>query len=152
MAYRVELTHRGQKNILPEKHCYWEFANKQLLRKLEDNPELRGRVIQTFDYTAVCQKIVFFDEILEEDEVDIIFVKDEQIFKGALFFEIQEWEQVKEVLKEEEFGADTEEELALQCINFYIENADKHYDSTEKTMRHWQFINGFTAHIFPIWE
>ena len=47
--FRIELSFNGQKNVIPQKYSVWELANKALLRKLEDDPRLRGRVFEEPD-------------------------------------------------------------------------------------------------------
>ena len=99
---------------------------------------------------AEFQVVKIYDSILEETKQDIIFIRKGRKFRGALFFELDDWETVTEVLRLLKVTADSEEELAKKAITFYCEYAQTTYESTERTMRHWQYINGFTSHIFPI--
>lgn len=95
---------------------------------------------------VICKKVILLDEILGEETIDIIFEKENKIYQGALFFELDTFNKVKEILKVETFeGADIP--VIRQVFNFYLENATKVSDTTISTMEHWQHINGFSPYM-----
>lgn len=95
----------------------------------------------------VAKKVLVRSTLLEETFMQILFEKDGKVFEGALFFEKDDDNVELEVVKQEEIEADSDKELMEKVITFYMENATKTFESTAQSMRHWQFMNGFTSTI-----
>ncbi|MDD4804909.1 MAG: hypothetical protein PHN69_07195 [Candidatus Pacebacteria bacterium] len=95
----------------------------------------------------VAKKVLVRSTLLEETFMQILFEKDGKVFEGALFFEKDDDNVELEVVKQEEIEADSDKELMEKVITFYMENATKTFESTARSMRHWQFMNGFTSTI-----
>jgi hypothetical protein len=95
----------------------------------------------------VAKKVLVRSTLLEETFMQILFEKDGKVFEGALFFEKDDDNVELEVIKQEEIEADSDKELMEKVITFYMENATKTFESTAQSMRHWQFMNGFTSTI-----
>lgn len=94
-----------------------------------------------------------FNNILKETKVTGIFTRNGKEFYGPLFWEKQEDDEVKEILEEVTIPDGESEKAEVSCvIDKYIELAEKHgikaYKDTEKTMKHWQYMNGFSNTIF----
>lgn len=96
-----------------------------------------------------CQKVVIntFDEI----EEDIVFIKNDIVFIGALFFKKDSFVKIEKVLKEEVFESDdtikSDIVLVKNVFNFYMQNCSKLTNDTLKTLQHWQFMNNFSRFI-----
>lgn len=95
----------------------------------------------------VAKKVLVRSTLLEETFMQILFEKDGKVYEGALFFEKDDDNVELEVVKQEEIEADSDKELMEKVITFYMENATKTFESTAQSMRHWQFMNGFTSTI-----
>ncbi len=94
-----------------------------------------------------------YNGLLEETKVKGIFTRNGKEFFGPLFWEKDEEDEVKEILAEVTILDGESEEAEVSCvIDEYIELAKKHglkvFKDTEKTMKHWQFMNGFSNVIF----
>lgn len=93
---------------------------------------------------AKIQIAKVYSELLEETETDIIIEANNKTFKGALFFEIDPWERVTEVLEEVVLDTDV-----LTIILKAYDLMKKHGriakdDKTLLTMIHWQYMNHFS--------
>lgn len=96
---------------------------------------------------VICKKVRIKDLVLQEETNNIIFIKDDKIFKDALFFELDnQYEKIIKVYKEITFEG-SEINVLKNVLDFYMKNAIKVYKDTLKTLQHWQFINGFTSII-----
>lgn len=94
-----------------------------------------------------------YNRLTEKTKVIGIFSRNGKDFFGPLFWEKDEEDEVKEVLAERTVLDGESEEAEVACvIDEYIELAAKYgakvYKDTEKTMKHWQFMNGFSNVIF----
>ena len=96
---------------------------------------------------AVFKKVLLYSEILAEHYVDIVFEKDGKIYRGALFFELDLDEKYVYEHVTENVETETDEELVERAIAFYQEWYDNTYSTTADTMKHWQYMNGFTEQI-----
>ncbi len=94
-----------------------------------------------------------YNGLTEETKTKGIFTRNGKDFYGPLFWEKDEDEEIKDVLAEVKMPDGENEEAEITCvIDEYIELAKKHgvkvYEDTVKTMKHWQFMNGFSDVIF----
>lgn len=93
-----------------------------------------------------------YNEILENEKVEIIFEKNGRTFCGALFWEEEPDSKILEVLDTAEIEDKFERNEVLNCIQKYIEFSVKYEKETFKdtlaTMLHWQLMNGFSKEVF----
>jgi hypothetical protein len=94
-------------------------------------------------------KVTVYSSILETKTTKFAFEKDNRIFVNPLFGELDEDEEIVSIQWESTITAETEKELVENCIDLIMNNFRTGKD-IEKTMKHWQYMNGFTNHIFPI--
>lgn len=99
----------------------------------------------------VCKKVVLFSKSLEKYKEEIVFIKGDKIYEGALFFPLEKDNVITKVIKEETIK-DVSESLSFKILekvfDFYLNNCSKKYSSTLSTMKHWQYINGFSNCMF----
>lgn len=93
-----------------------------------------------------------YSAILGEERIEVIFERKGREFWGALFWEKDEDNVVKEVIETVEINACYESNEVLNSIQKYIELSIKHgrkvYNDTLSTMLHWQYVHGFSSKIF----
>jgi hypothetical protein len=102
--------------------------------------------------TVLAKKVLVRNVILEEESLKIRFRKDGKLFQGALFWTDLEDDVELKVLNQEVIEAESDNELVQKVIAYYLENTEKTYKGTASTMRHWQYVNGFTNTIMRGWE
>lgn len=91
------------------------------------------------------------DTDINEEYEEILFHKGNEIYRGALFFTLEKCDKLQKNIVTETIKADTHKELVEKCIEFYLKNhTGKVFDSTSRSMKYWQYINGFTKYMFPI--
>ena len=93
-----------------------------------------------------------YNEIMEESNPEVLFLKNGNTFTGGLFFRLDPWEIVEDVLEEVTVNDTDEESEVLKVIQTAIEMKRRHnikvFDDSERTMKHWQYVNGFSEIIF----
>lgn len=102
---------------------------------------------------TVIKAAKVYNNILEKTKTTIIFSRGGKEFFGPLFREKGEDDEVREVLEEVTILRGESEVGEVACvIDEYIKLAQKHgiktYKDTEETMKHWQYVNGFSDVIF----
>lgn len=101
---------------------------------------------------TTIQIVKIYDALMVETIMDVLFIRNGKTFSGGLFFKPEEWEHVEEVLEEVTIDDADEEAEVLKVIQTSIEMKKRHemnvYDDSERTMKHWQFVNGFSNVIF----
>lgn len=94
-------------------------------------------------------KATIFSEALSESKEKILFIKEDETFVAPLFFKMETSdESIERVLKTEEINAVDENELVEKVVEFYKENMNDTFESTESTMKHWQYMNSFTNQMY----
>lgn len=96
---------------------------------------------------VLATKTEVYNEILENSRIEILFLKDEKIFSGALLFKLEQDDKIVKHQKTEIIEYTNENELMEKTIKFYKENAIKVFRTTEESMHHWQYMNGYTNTI-----
>lgn len=96
------------------------------------------------------------DNVALESELDILFVRNGNKYRGPLFFDFNEdlatgskiMKTIDEWIVDPMGTSKDQAQEDLTCFDIYLELCKKHgiktYECTMKTMKHWSFINGFT--------
>lgn len=81
--------------------------------------------------------------------VEIYFERNGAVFVAPLFWKVDKYStEIVEVLEEKVLSTEKDNELVEVCIDYYMENGGNVHPSTPNTMRHWQFIGGFSGNLY----
>jgi hypothetical protein len=93
---------------------------------------------------VMAKRVLVKHEDSEVPYEQIRFEKDLTVFRAPMFFEVGDDEVVLKEIKNTKLQASTDEELIEKIVDFYMQNAKYVNKDTVKTMRSWQYVNGFT--------
>lgn len=87
-----------------------------------------------------------YNTLLEEESTQLIVEKDGKVYEGALFFELDPYDEITEILEQREVTG-AEWGIIYEAYKL-MEKHGLTKKSTLKTMLHWQWINGLTEKCF----
>ena len=84
-----------------------------------------------------------YSTLLEETKEDIVVETEGRVHIGALLFEADEDQKVKQVIEQVDLPDETSNNDFLdKIVEVYLRNSKKNYSDTEGTIRHWFKMNG----------
>ena len=96
-----------------------------------------------------------YNTILEEERKELIIKKGDDTFKGALMWknedlgdDVMRGKIEEQELEVNELNKETVENIIETAIEMMNKADMKVYDSTGKTMKHWQYLHSFSEVIF----
>ena len=96
---------------------------------------------------VTVMKVKLGNELLNEVKDEVVFIKDDIIFVGALFMEFEEHHTFESIECEYKLEYQNDKELVKKVIEAYRDLKGDTHECTQKTMNHWQFMNDFTDTI-----
>ena len=89
-----------------------------------------------------------YSNILEESKLELVVIRGTETFVGGLFFKQDEDDEIREVVDEVDVDG-TVEEIIDMCFYLRWRNDILHNRDGKcmSSMRHWQFMNGFSDEI-----
>lgn len=89
-----------------------------------------------------------YDKGVKESTIKVVFEKNYVNFIGPLFSKKDSYQRITRNYDVVEVSVEDESDEVDAVIAVYINLCNKYgikvYESTERTMRYWQFINGFS--------